>query len=263
MSKTEIWTHLIPTLDVVIDALGGAETRTLSEAAHAATHAAAENRPAGSPRLGYIYTSGTWVHGDSRGAGLAVSDTTPLATPTALVAWRVAAEQRIQEDPVLNGVVIRPALLYGRGGSILAGLFQSAADGKARWPGAKGTRMALVHADDLADLYVRAAERAPVLRGLAFDAANDVTESAEDVLAALVRISGAAGSEMFEPTNGAYAEFRAESDRTDAKTAFEEAMATTATLRPYLARSLLGWQPRKAGLVDGLETYYAAWQAAQ
>jgi hypothetical protein len=40
-------------------------------------------------------------------------------------------------------------------------------------------------------------------------------------------------------------------------------MATTATLRPYLARSLLGWQPRKAGLVDGLETYYAAWQAAQ
>ena len=43
---------------------------------------------------------------------------------------------------------------------------------------------------------------------------------------------------------------------------YEEALATTSLVRPYLARALLGWQPRKAGLVDGLETYYAAYLAS-
>ena len=45
--------------------------------------------------------------------------------------------------------------------------------------------------------------------------------------------------------------------------AFESALTTTVLLRPYLAKSLLGWQPKKPGLVDGLSLYYAAWQASQ
>jgi hypothetical protein len=44
---------------------------------------------------------------------------------------------------------------------------------------------------------------------------------------------------------------------------YEEALATTSLVRPYLARALLGWQPRKTGLVDGLETYYAAYLASR
>ena len=45
--------------------------------------------------------------------------------------------------------------------------------------------------------------------------------------------------------------------------AFEEAIMTTTLLRPYLARSLVGWNPRKPGVVDGLATYYATWKASQ
>ncbi len=44
---------------------------------------------------------------------------------------------------------------------------------------------------------------------------------------------------------------------------FETAIGTTVLCRPYLARALLGWVPRKAGLVDGLDIYYAAWSASQ
>ncbi len=44
---------------------------------------------------------------------------------------------------------------------------------------------------------------------------------------------------------------------------FEEALGATLLLRPYLARALLDWTPRKPGLVDGLETYYASWRALQ
>ena len=40
--------------------------------------------------------------------------------------------------------------------------------------------------------------------------------------------------------------------------AFEEAVAASVISRPYLAHSLLGWVPKKAGLTDNLEVYYNA-----
>jgi hypothetical protein len=43
--------------------------------------------------------------------------------------------------------------------------------------------------------------------------------------------------------------------------AFEVALATTVLTRPYLARALFGWQPKKIGLTDGLDVYYSAFQA--
>jgi nucleoside-diphosphate-sugar epimerase len=202
-SDTKTWIHLIPTLDVVIEALGGSDGVAISDVAFEAVKAAAGSRPAGSSKLTYVYTSGTWVHGDRRNTGDIVSDTTPLISPADLVSWRPAKEQRVVKDDVLNGIVVRPAVLYGRSGSILAPLFADAAKGKVRWPGRPGGRMALIHTDDLADLYVRVAERAQAVGGLIFDAANDFTESVQDVLTELVRVSGAQGSpEIFEPTNG-------------------------------------------------------------
>lgn len=41
------------------------------------------------------------------------------------------------------------------------------------------------------------------------------------------------------------------------------AVASSQRIRPTLARSVLGWEPRKTNLVDGLEVYYAAWKAAE
>ena len=44
---------------------------------------------------------------------------------------------------------------------------------------------------------------------------------------------------------------------------YEVALGTTTLVKPYLAKSILGWRPSKAGLVDGLPIYYAAWKAIQ
>ena len=44
---------------------------------------------------------------------------------------------------------------------------------------------------------------------------------------------------------------------------YEEALTTTSLVRPYLSRAPLGWQPRKAGLIDGLPIYYAAYLASR
>jgi nucleoside-diphosphate-sugar epimerase len=118
----------------------------------------------------------------------------------------VEQEQRVVRSEVLNGIVIRPALLYGRGGSILAGLFAGAAQGKIQWYGTPGQRLALIHPDDLADLYVRVAEKAHLVGGKTFDAANDFTESIDDILQKLATVAGARGPpEFLDPTgNGEY-----------------------------------------------------------
>ncbi|KDQ52201.1 hypothetical protein JAAARDRAFT_50342 [Jaapia argillacea MUCL 33604] len=246
VSDPSAWVQHTTHLDVVIEAVGGMEIKSLSAVLLSAISSAAKaHRPVGSPKLTYIYTSGTWVHGDHRTE--VVTDTTPLTRCAELVSWRPDREQRVLNDPVLNGIVIRPALLYGRSGSLFTPLFAGAAQGKVSWPGRPGGRYALIHTDDLADLFLKASEKAQIVGGKVFDAANDFTESVDGILAKVVEVSGAKGPYQYtEPSN-----------------LYEVALQSTTLLRPYLARSLLGWQPKKTGLVDGLATYYAAFQAAQ
>ena len=143
------------------------------------------------------------MHGDNRNE--TVSDTTPIRSPPDLVEWRPSREQQVINDKILNGIVIRPALLYGRSGSLLAPFFKSASEGSVWYPGTPGGRFALIHTDDLADLYVRAVEKAAICGGLIFDAANEQTESVDDVLATLVKVSGANKPyEYRNPSNGMF-----------------------------------------------------------
>ncbi|KAH0826232.1 hypothetical protein J3R83DRAFT_5690 [Lanmaoa asiatica] len=247
-TDTQAWAHLIPTIDVVIEALGGtADLRTIALTLLDAVAAAAQStRPNGSPKVSFIYTSGVWVHGQSTDEF--VSDTTPLSNPVPLVAWRPHVEQAVLKHDRINGIVIRPAALYGKGGSMFESVFEAAETGRqVAWYGKPGGRFSLIHADDLADVYVRAVEKAPILGGLAIDAGNETTEPIDDFLQKLIQVSGAKGPHgWIKPTNP-----------------FEEALSVTVLLRPYLAKSLLGWQQKKPGLTEGLSLYYAAWKASR
>jgi nucleoside-diphosphate-sugar epimerase len=238
------WLAYAATLDAVIDAVGGSAnlpelTKVVLEGLTAACQ---QHRPHGAPKLAFIYTSGIWVHGDNRVE--TVTDNTPLTKPSHLAAWRLPHERHVRENTVLNGIVIRPGLVYGRGASLLAPLFESAKAGKAQWPGAPGQRFTLVHTDDLAQAYLLVTEKAPILNGIVFDVTSEKTESVDDFLEKLVKVSGAKGFEYTKPAN-----------------TYEEALASTNLVRPTLARTLLGWTPLKPGLVDGLKTYYEAWLA--
>ena len=203
IDKPAGWVDIVKDLDAVIECVGGsADIKTLSEEILlAVSKAAKELRPQGSPKLTYIYTSGTWVHGDNRKE--IITDTTPIRPTNELVAWRPAREQQVINDVNLNGIVIRPSLLYGRSGSLFAPFFKSASEGNVWYPGEPGGRFAVIHTDDLANLYVRAAEKAAICGGLIFDAANDQTESIDDVLDTLVKVSGAQKPyEYRTPSNG-------------------------------------------------------------
>ena len=91
----------------------------------------------------FIYTSGIWVLGDTGGQ---VADESWPVNPIPLVAWRPGVEQLALDR---GGIVIRPGVVYGRGGGIPADLVKSAryvGTGENHWP--------LIHVDDLAALYV-------------------------------------------------------------------------------------------------------------
>ena len=73
----------------------------------------------------FIYTSGCWVLGNT---GDSVADeNTPLA-PTPLVAWRPVVEQMVLDAARqgVQGIVLRPAVVYGRGGGLVQFFVDSA-----------------------------------------------------------------------------------------------------------------------------------------
>lgn len=107
----------------------------------------------------FLYTSGGWVMGDT--GGRTAGELAPLRPP-AIVAWRPAVERLVLEAAgnKIRTVVIRPAMVYGRGGGFVGNLLNVARrTGRLRIAGAGDNHFSFVHIDDLAVLYVRALER--------------------------------------------------------------------------------------------------------
>ncbi len=120
-------------------------------AAHAVLEAiAGTNKP-------FILTSGVWVYGKTGGA----TEASPL-NPFMMVAWRPAIEDAVLKAPKIRGVVVRPGIVYGRGGGIPA-MFVGGAKQHKRIaiPGDGTSRWSTVHVDDLGELYALALEKAP------------------------------------------------------------------------------------------------------
>ncbi|OZJ07039.1 hypothetical protein BZG36_00094 [Bifiguratus adelaidae] len=247
-TKPETWTQLLQDdVDLVIDCSASmADLKSLAESIVSAVKEAGKKRPSGYPPLNIIYTSGTWNHGNNRTK--IVTELSPTTSPMELVAWRSAVEKTVLGAPEVNGIVIRPGLLYGYSASLLATLFEQAeATKQVSWYGKPGGRLGAIHIDDLADLYLRVGEASPTLKGIVFDVVNPASESTDDVLRAIARVTGADPNIVYkEITNP-----------------FEACMASSQICPPSLGRALLGWFPKKRSLVDGMDQYYAAWKASR
>ena len=109
----------------------------------------------------------------------------------------------------------------------------------------------MVHADDLADAYVRAAESG--LTSEIFNVTDRSRFTALEMATAAARAAGFRGDvrptplEEARKTMGDFAEALALSQHVDARK----------TVR------LLGWQPRHGGFLDDVDLYYHAWKASQ
>lgn len=188
----------------------------------------------------FLLTSGIWVIGDT---GDQIADENSPLNPSPLVVWRPEIEQLVlsASQRGVRSVVIRPAIVYGRGGGVIGMLMQSARqNGCVRFIGTGENRWTLVHVDDLADLYVRAMEKAPA--GTSLIAASDLIVRVREVAEALSQALGIPGQiealpiEQARQTLGLYA----------------DALALDQQVSGAKAMELLGWKPKALSLFEDL-----------
>lgn len=195
-------------------------------------------RLAGSGKT-FVYTSGTWVHGDTKGA--IVTEESPLA-PAEIVAWRAAVEQRVLKTPGVRSIVIRPGIVYGGGGGIPAMFSESLrAHGAVRFVGSGENRWALVFRADLAELYVRALASAPA--GSVLLAVQASSHRVLDLARAASVGQGAEGRVVAWPLEEARKELGA----------FADALALDQRASAARAERLLGWKPVGPSIVEELQ----------
>ncbi|MHA1567038.1 MAG: SDR family NAD(P)-dependent oxidoreductase [Alphaproteobacteria bacterium] len=107
-----------------------------------------------------IYTSGVMVLGDT--GDNPVDENTTAEHPAALVAWRPGHEEIVLNaaSATLTTAVIRPGMVYGGNGGLIAQYFDSAVNtGAVAYIGDGQNRWGLIHRDDLAQLYRRVIEQ--------------------------------------------------------------------------------------------------------
>ena len=104
-----------------------------------------------------LFTSGVWVYGGAPPGEVLDEDSEP--DPVRIYSWRPALEQEVLDA---GGTVIRPGMVYGRGGGPMT-QFADMADehGVPRHVGDGRNHWSIVHVDDLAALYVLLLEAAP------------------------------------------------------------------------------------------------------
>lgn len=211
------------------------------------------------PKLGFVYTSGTMIHGSP---SKRVSDLSPVGNtlasdkPATMVSWRPAHEQAILASRnAINPVILRPGALYGRSawnfgpwwGPIAA---LKASGGDALSIGADpSARIGLVHVDDVAAAFHAAIDRIDGRLGdwPVFDVAAETVSLAvimQETLGAL----GLKASVEFAGTGGDL---------------FLEGMGLRSNGDAGRARTVLGWLPKRRDFLLNVGTYYLAWEAAQ
>ncbi|HEX6432945.1 MAG TPA: NAD-dependent epimerase/dehydratase family protein, partial [Gemmatimonadales bacterium] len=186
----------------------------------------------------FIDTSGVWVHGDT--GGKVVDETSP-PNPAELVRWRPSAEHRVLDGAKrgIRVVVIRPAIVYGRGGGIPARFVASAQQqGAARYVGSGENRWPFVHVDDLADLYLLALEKAPA--GTLLLGVSGPSYTVREVAAAASRGAGAGGKTAGWPLEEARRKLGP----------YADALALDQQASGRRAQELLGWRPYRANVLE-------------
>jgi nucleoside-diphosphate-sugar epimerase len=205
---------------------------------------------AGRPRS-VVYTSGVWVYGST--ATRLVDETSALA-PLPMSAPRVEHERKVlaASRGAVRALVLRPGCVYGGKGGLTAPWFEAASRGRpASIVGTGRERWTMVHVDDLADAYVRAVESP--LGGEVFNVTDRSRFTLAECGRAAMRAAGAPGEPEIVPVDAAKAKMGP----------VAEALAFDQHVDSRKAATLLGWQPRHGGFVDGVDRYWRAWKATR
>lgn len=190
----------------------------------------------------FIYTSGTWVLGDT--AGQPANEETPY-NPLPLVAFRPKVEKRVLDaaEKDIRTIVIRPAIVYGQNRGIIAGLFEQARkDGKVRYIGKGTNHWSFVNVEDLAELYLAAAERGSA--GSLFNASNGEFLTTREVAEHVANAAGIPNK----------IESWTLEEARQVLHSFADGFAVDQKIDASRALRVLGWQAKRPSLVQHLAT---------
>jgi nucleoside-diphosphate-sugar epimerase len=195
-----------------------------------------------------LYTSGVWVHGDTRGA--IVDETAPLAAAER-VRWLPAHERAaldLAEVEVVT-VVFRPGMVYGGRGGTFGDWFQEARERRTvTYPGDGSQHWGVVHRDDMAEAYALALEHAQ--GGERYLLVDESRPTVRELAEAVAKAAGAQ----------AVPQVRREVLETRGTLGAAELIDQQFTA--VRARRELGWVPRHPGIPTTAEALLKEWEAA-
>lgn len=189
-----------------------------------------------------IYTSGAWVYGSTKNK--IADESTPL-NPIDLVKWRPQHEEMALKSASywLKPVVIRPGIVYGGQGGLTALWFEGSKKGIIPFYGTGGNHFSMIHIEDLARLYVAAAENE--LGQAVLNAVDGHCPSAKECAEAIgsyLKLPTAAEEFQSPLLEGFLADQKVSADR---------------------AYRLLGWRSKLPSFIDGVKEYFHAWKSSQ
>ncbi|CAI7594686.1 unnamed protein product [Penicillium pancosmium] len=246
-------------IDVVIDVAGAdhGSHNFLNDVARLGAERLADAKRRGvkgpTGKLGFIYCSGTWVHGSSSGHwqpevnDLDIVGSAGNTPPEELVEWRVGMENAIL------------ALLYGRESTIWSSfimpVYRAVQDGRDDFspleiPLDAHSRPGLIHVDDAAAAFAKAVEKVHLFAGTGVYPVFDLVTSQEamrEIFDALATCWGFRGEVVLKGHGGEL---------------FAKAMSTSFRGSSARAQQLLGWKPKRLnGFVQDMDIFAAAFLA--
>lgn len=193
-----------------------------------------------------LYTSGVWQYGPG---GPKPLDESNALDGEPLMPWRTEHEKLVLAS---KGLVIRPGCVYGGAGGLTGLWFQGAVEQMAAPIVGKGAnRWAVVHLEDLADLYVRAAESP--LAGEMLNAADHSRYTVREMAEAASRAAGAGGAVKALTLPEAETLYGA----------MAHGLALDQHIDSSKAARLLGWTPRFNGFPDDADRFFASWKSGR
>ena len=193
-----------------------------------------------------VYTSGVWVLGESR---TPATEGAPLVRPAAAVAWRPGHERHVLEASTdrIHTAVVRPGMVFGERRGLVNRWFETAAsEGAAAFVGSGANRWALVHRDDLAELYRAILEKGA--RGI-FHGVDGASPTVNEAAAAASRAAGKGGAVKAIPLDQARTMMGPMAD----------ALAMDQVVKSARGAEV-GWTPRHPPFVKDAESAYREWR---
>ena len=194
-----------------------------------------------------IYTSGTWVLGQSPDPS---NEDAPV-NPTPIAAWRPAHEALVLSaaSEHLRTVVVRPGNVYGSGRGMVGDLLKMASNGLVRVVGDGNNHWPLIYDRDLADLYAKLVAN-PAASGV-YHANDEGDERVNDLIAAIKPHVSLRPDVRYVPLDEARSKLGPAAD----------AMALDQVIRSPRARAL-GWTPTLHSVAGNAARLLEEWRSA-